>query len=304
MTVTSKLQANAERNKEIEKRQKREERNRILFAKRKVPSIFGLGDIITERSKRLRGTHLCHIHLFAVDTMGTVSAISDTLGLAGLAELAKDGHKPDKLYTWKYAPESDGWFRIHNALRGEMFKFKAVLEKLASTPLEPWQVSALQTYWQGHSALVHDHHDHEDKLFTPMIKTRCEYPEKLEADHDELVALMEEITGIVDELSAGRTPAALLDKFLKYKALMEPHLAEEEQTVVPILRAFFDQKEVAAKVQPMMQEMDSLLMGAFVHHQGSKTDFIKFMRQEGIPFFVWHVSFKSARAKYRAKMET
>ena len=28
---------------------------------------------------------------------------------------------------------------------------------------------------------------------------------------------------------------------------MEPHLAEEEQTVVPILRAFFDQKEVAAK---------------------------------------------------------
>ena len=131
--------------------------------------------------------------------MATVSAISDTLGLAGLAELAKDGHKPDKLYTWKYAPESDGWFRIHNALRGEMFKFKAVLEKLASTPLEPWQVSALQTYWQGHSALVHDHHDHEDKLFTPMIKTRCEYPEKLEADHDELVALMEEITGIVDE---------------------------------------------------------------------------------------------------------
>jgi hypothetical protein len=106
--------------------------------------------------------------------MGTVSAISDTPGLAGLAELAKDGHKPDKLYTWKYAPESDGWFRIHNALRGEMFKFKAVLEKLASTPLEPWQVSALQTYWQGHSALVHDHHDHEEKLFTPMIK-RCEY---------------------------------------------------------------------------------------------------------------------------------
>merc|ERR1712205_56299 len=250
------------------------------------------------------GTHLCHIHLFAVDTMGTVSAISDTPGLAGLAELAKDGHKPDKLYTWKYAPESDGWFRIHNALRGEMFKFKAVLEKLASTPLESWQVSALQTYWQGHSALVHDHHDHEDKLFTPMIKTRCEYPEKLEADHDELVALMEEITGIVDELSAGRTPAALLDKFLKYKALMEPHLAEEEQTVVPILRAFFDQREVAAKVQPMMQEMDPLLMGAFVHHQGSKTDFIKFMRQEGIPFFVWHVNFKSARAKYRAKMET
>ena len=63
-----------------------------------------------------------------------------------------------------------------------MFKFEAVLEKLASTPLEPWQVSALQTYWQGHSALVHDHHDHEDKLFTPMIKTRCEWAGQENAD--------------------------------------------------------------------------------------------------------------------------
>ena len=165
-------------------------------------------------------------------------------------------------------------------------------------------MSVLQTYWQGHSTLVHDHHDHEDKLFTPMIKTRCEYPEKLEADHDELVALMEEIAGIVDELSAGMTTSALLDKFLKYKAIMEPHLTEEEQTVVPILRAFFDQREVAAKIQPMMQQMDPLLMGAFVHHQGGKAEFTKFMRQEGIPSFVWHVHFKSARAKYRAKMET
>ena len=73
----------------------------------------------------------CFQPLLIQSPESTLSAISDTLCLAGLAGLAKDGHKPDKLDTWKYAPESDGWYRIHNALRGEMFKFEAVLEKLA-----------------------------------------------------------------------------------------------------------------------------------------------------------------------------
>ena len=77
------------------------------------------------------GLAFCFQPLLIQSPESTLSAISDTLCLAGLAGLAKDGHKPDKLDTWKYAPESDGWYRIHNALRGEMFKFEAVLEKLA-----------------------------------------------------------------------------------------------------------------------------------------------------------------------------
>ena len=44
MTVTSKLQANAERNKEIEKRQKREERERWGLLKRPRCDIVGVGE--------------------------------------------------------------------------------------------------------------------------------------------------------------------------------------------------------------------------------------------------------------------
>ena len=43
VTVTSKLQANAERNKEIEKRQKREERERWVLLKRPRCDIDGVG---------------------------------------------------------------------------------------------------------------------------------------------------------------------------------------------------------------------------------------------------------------------
>ena len=44
VTVTSKLQANAERNKEIEKRQKREERERWVLLKRPRCDIDGVGE--------------------------------------------------------------------------------------------------------------------------------------------------------------------------------------------------------------------------------------------------------------------
>ena len=56
--------------------------------------------------------------------------------------------------------------------------------------LQAWQVASLQTYWAGHESLVHSHHAHEDELFTPMLKERIVFPEKLEADHDAVLELM------------------------------------------------------------------------------------------------------------------
>ena len=52
-----------------------------------------------------------------------------------------------------------------------------------------------------------------------------------------------------------------------------------------------------------MKKMDPLVMGAFVHHQGSKDQFMKFMKQEKIPAIAWYADFKSMRTKYRAAQE-
>ena len=127
--------------------------------------------------------------------------------LANIESYAKVGAVPDKAAMWTYPETSDGWYRIHNTIRAEMAKFSAGV--VASTsPLDAWQVEALQAYWKGHSNLVHVHHEHEDTMFTPMLKEKVNYPEKLEADHVQLVAAMDAIEKHVAALAPGAPPDA------------------------------------------------------------------------------------------------
>ena len=85
---------------------------------------------------------------------------------------------------------------------------------------------------------------------------------------------------------------------------MEPHLVEEQNILVPLMRAYFPFVEVNKRVGEIMKKMDPVLMGAFVHSFAGKKEFMAFMAQEKIPFFVWYIAFKSQRALYREKMET
>ena len=228
---------------------------------------------------------------------------SPTMHLANIESYAKDGAVADKADLWTYPETSDGWFRIHNTIKAEMAKFSAGLAACKS-PIEAWQVYALQAYWKGHSALVHVHHMHEDDLFTPMLKERVNYPEKLEADHDALLKLMADVDAAVGALAAAGDATAVVAAFEPYRKTMEAHLKEEEEICVPLMRAYFEPKYVADKTQKVMKKMDKTLLGSFVHHQGSKKEFQVFAKQENIPSFVWYLEFKACRAKYRAQMET
>lgn len=223
--------------------------------------------------------------------------------LANIESYAKDGAVPDKAALWTYPEISDGWYRIHNTIKAEMAKFSAGLAACTS-PLEAWQVEALQAYWKGHSNLVNVHHEHEDTMFTPMLKEKVNYPEKLEADHDALMKMMAGVDSAVAALAAGGDVAALVAVFDPFRKTMEAHLKEEEEICVPLMFAYFEPKYVGKKVAEIMQTMDKTLMGSFVHHQGSQKEFQVFAKQEGIPFFVWYLDFKACRAKYRAAMET
>ena len=151
---------------------------------------------------------------------------------------------------------------------------------------------------------MHLHHGHEDDLFTPMLKEKVNYPAKLEADHDELLKVLTAVTDEVAKLAVGGSVAAVTTVFDTYTAMMKAHLTEEEGICVPLMRAYFDFKEVNKKFGEIMQVMDPTLMGAFVHHQGTKKEIQTFMAQERIPGFVWYVQFKGVRSKYRAVMKT
>ena len=227
----------------------------------------------------------------------------EMLTLQSIPSYAKPGVACDNESTYACPATSDGWYRIHDTIRMEMVKFAACL-KAANAPLQAWQVASLQAYWAGHEQLVHSHHEHEDKLFTPMLKERIDFPEKLEADHDALLELMADVAAAVKALKAGGDVSDAMAKFEAYKVAMEPHLVEEQNVLVPLMRAYFPFVEVNKRVGEIMKKMDPVLTGAFVHSFAGKKEFMAFMAQEKIPFFVWYIAFKSQRALYREKMET
>ena len=224
-----------------------------------------------------------------------------------IGSYAIDGFLPDKEALWKYPAISDGWFRIHNTIRAEMGKFRAMLVRVSQeTVMQDWQIDALKTYWKGHFQIVHTHHGHEENLFNPMLKERVELPAKLEKDHEQILKLMNGVDDEVAKISsgAGSTLQPVLKAFDKYAPDMKNHLTEEENICVPLMRAYFEPKPVGEKVEKIMKKMPKIEMGSFVHHQGSQAEFQKFMAQEGVPFFVWYLEFKKCRTMYREKMET
>jgi len=208
---------------------------------------------------------------------------------------------PDKEGTWKTPAEVDGWIRAHDSIRAELDKMLKVLRHLGDRELKNWEATAIKEWWAGHEEHIHGHHSNEDDLLNPFLRTRIVYPEKLEHDHDFLVKCMDEISAIVKKFT---NAAQLLPKWKEYRNFVYPHLHEEEQVGLPLLRAYFTPEEFAPLLQSILKKASKLELGSFFHHIGGKKEIMAFMQQEGIPFFVWYLEFKGMRALYREKMES
>ena len=61
-------------------------------------------------------------------------------------------------------------------------------------------------------------------------------------------------------------------------------------------------QEVAAKLREIMKRASPIELGSFWHTCGSKAAIMGFMRQEGIPPFLWHLLFRRQRTAYRRHM--
>lgn len=225
---------------------------------------------------------------------------------ADLAYQADPAFAPDKAVLWKAPEAHDGWVHAHNAIRFEVGELKRVLDALGATPLAPWQVAAVQAWVAGHLVHVHEHHANEDDIMNPVLRTRINYPAKLEADHVELVAAMDAIEAHVKGLAAGATLTPLRALWATYESLMLPHLYEEEQVGLPLARAYFTPAEIEKVTAQFLKKGDPVALGSFVHVMGHKKDAAVFMRENGIPGFVWHIpskGFKALRTLYRTKMQ-
>merc|ERR1711988_1645935 len=94
--------------------------------------------------------------------------------------------------------------------------------------------------------------------------------------------------------------------WLHYERIMLPHLFEEEQIGLPLARAYFTPAEIEKVTSQFLKKGDPVSLGSFVHVMGHKADAKRFMLENGIPSFVWHIpgkGFKSLRTLYRTKMQ-
>lgn len=212
----------------------------------------------------------------------------------------------DKSNSWHYPIEDDGWIHAHNALRGEVQDMKEALQAFPKTfpdGAPKWAVSAIQQVWKNHHDNIHGHHTNEDAIMTPFLKTRIVLPDKLEDDHHDIDECMKVVTERVNLLNEGGSVDDILKAFLSYEEVLLPHLVEEERVALPLCRAFFTHEEVNVKVREIISLLSPVEFGSFIHYMSEDQFRSKFMKQEGIPFFVWWLSFRSQHKAFLKEMK-
>jgi hypothetical protein len=138
----------------------------------------------------------------------------------------------------------------------------------------------------------------EDEIFVPEVRKFFIYPDKLETDHVGLVKKLNEVDAKVKALKAGDTVDDVLNEWTEYESMMRPHLQEEEDIGLPLLRAYMTQKEVAPIIQKIVAKTTPMELGSMIHFMGAEKCRKEFMPQEGIPFFVWFLAFKGKYNKF------
>eukprot|EP00557_Chaetoceros_sp_GSL56_P009470 CAMPEP_0176491438 /NCGR_PEP_ID=MMETSP0200_2-20121128/8430_1 /TAXON_ID=947934 /ORGANISM="Chaetoceros sp., Strain GSL56" /LENGTH=267 /DNA_ID=CAMNT_0017888863 /DNA_START=212 /DNA_END=1012 /DNA_ORIENTATION=- len=211
----------------------------------------------------------------------------------------KKESKPDKEHLWKGPMEEDGWVHAHNALRGELQDIKEALQSFPrnypnGAPL--WTIEFITSVWKEHEKHVISHHTNEDEIMTPFMKERIILPEKLEEDHRYIVECMKQVSTCIESLKEGDSIDGVVNALLAYEAILIPHLLEEERVALPLCRAYFTPKEVRSKVFKMSMSSPPVEMGSFIHYMTEESFRTKFMKQEGMPWFVWWLVM---RPKYR-----
>jgi hemerythrin-like domain-containing protein len=206
-----------------------------------------------------------------------------------------DEFPPDKESMWHYPADQDGWMHAHNAIRREIKLMIEALEAMKERGnLEEWQAEFMKKAWcDVHYTHIMNHHSNEDDLFVPFFKERFHYPDKCVADHEELVNQLNRVDELIKSL--GKQEGDSVDQLLKemkhYQEIMLPHLKQEEDECLPLQRAYFTPKEIGVFLQKILSESPKAELGSFVKCMGADNFRNIFMKQEGIPCFVWYLQF-------------
>lgn len=170
--------------------------------------------------------------------------------------------------------EEDGWVYSHHAIRADLADTDMALTRMVSAgKLEDWELPALKTWWGRVCDNIHQHHDHEERIFFPRMKARpsCVLSPKMSSDHKTLLTNMKAVSETMIKATSrpfdAKTTGDLKNCAERLRVLsdhMLPHLTEEEKDCLPALRKAFSPKEVQKEMtSPMIKEFTWLELPHF-----------------------------------------
>lgn len=212
-------------------------------------------------------------------------------------------------------PSAAGWAIAHRSLVAHMSElqrgFKAFAKQLADGKcLEDAQKDAVKCFWKTFEDFLHHHHDNEEKIAIPYMKTRVLIPEKISVEHTELIELLDECGVLLTTILETHDPYEALATFdelrAKFKSLTDlsiSHFEEEEKELLIELRKAFTPTEVKKNISDKILQGAPLSAHAPFFRPLSKRERQEFYAAEKMPFFVpWLINFTVHRHSKRVYM--
>ena len=144
----------------------------------------------------------------------------------------------------------------------------------------------------------------EDELLHPMIGTRVSVVSEFETHYEDLNILL----NIVDKTICNRNftkASEIAPAWHGYRTALYPHLIEEENIMVPLLRAYFTPEEGNQKTAEIVKSMPKIALGSLLHHIPSgKEGVMTFMARMGYAWHAWYTEVHAIRTNYRETMES
>ena len=160
-----------------------------------------------------------------------------------------------KLWT-NYPMEDDIWVGTHNALRKEIVALESAMKLLQSKPMTHEEIDHLQTALATHLNHCSSHHVTEEQLLKPKLIQRIQKNNSQKASnsngtngimpsHDDINREILKLRPLVDNLQEGDTCDKVLTQLQHYENVLLPHMKEEEETMIPLLRKYFTPSEMS-----------------------------------------------------------
>jgi hypothetical protein len=122
----------------------------------------------------------------------------------------------------------------HHAFRRDLARFRRALETAGAD-----RAAALRGEWESYRAALHGHHTAEDTGIFPSLRAEqarlALVIDSLTADHQRIDPLLRRADALFPDLPGTRQD--LLAVLAELDAILQPHLATEEEQIIPFLRA-------------------------------------------------------------------